>query len=59
MLIIYEYDHTMRQIWTDVSRVLFRLADGRTRDAEVLGNWDVLPSPETALVIMTNLSDSD
>ena len=32
----------VRQVWTTMpGRVLFRLADGRTGDIEVLVNWDV------------------
>ncbi len=45
--------HGIRQVWTDHDRILFRLADGRTGDVELLVNWDVgelgIKEPEVRL----------
>ena len=32
--------HEIRQVWTDHDRILFRLANGRTGDVEIVLNWD-------------------
>jgi hypothetical protein len=31
----------VKQIWSEPDRILFRLADGRTGDVEVVVNWDI------------------
>jgi len=38
--------HNIRQIWTEGSRILFQLTDGRTGDVEVFVNWDVGLAPK-------------